>query len=311
MHGNQPNSITVIGSINMDLVGTTNQLPKAGETLSGTSFKMNPGGKGANQAVGVSRLGANVNLVGKIGDDIFGKELILNLRQNNVNVELIQTSSGTESGIALILLDINKENYILVIPGANGTCDKVQIEAAAKALLYSKCLLMQFEIPTSISFAAAKVAHNLGVTTILDPSPCINFNYSDLESIDIITPNQHEAEFYTGIRVVDKESACKAAELLRSKRVKTVIITLGSEGAYYSSKNRSGLINGNTINVVDTVGAGDAFNAGLAVAISKKSTLEEAIKYAVACGSLAVTKSGAQNAMPYINDVSHFIENSS
>ncbi len=293
----------------MDLVGTTNQLPRAGETLSGTSFKMTPGGKGANQAVGVSRLGANVNLVGKIGDDIFGKELILNLKQNNVNVELIQTSSGTESGVALILLDINKENYILVIPGANGTCDKVQIEAAAKSLLNSKCLLMQFEIPTSISFATAKVAHNLGVTTILDPSPCINFDYSDLESIDIITPNQHEAEFYTGIRVVDKESASKAAELLRSKRAKTVIITLGSEGAYYSSKNRSGLINGTKTRVVDSVGAGDAFNAGLAVAISKGIDLENSIRFAVACGNLAVTKSGSQNAMPYTNEVSKFIEN--
>ena len=309
MHGNQINSITVIGSINMDLVGTTNQLPRAGETLSGTSFKITPGGKGANQAVGLSRLGANVNLVGKIGDDIFGKELILNLRQNNVNVEHIQTSTSTESGVALILLDINKENYILVIPGANGSCDKVQIEAAAKAMLHSKCLLMQFEIPTSISFAAAKVARNKGITTILDPSPCLNFNFSDLKSIDIITPNQHEAEFYTGIRVADKESARQAAKVFRDKGATTVIITLGSEGAFYLSDNSSGLINGNKITVVDTVGAGDAFNAGLAVAISKESTLEEAIKYAVACGSLAVTKSGAQNAMPYKNDISYFINN--
>ena len=309
MHGTQINSITVIGSINMDLVGTTNQLPTAGETLSGTSFKMSPGGKGANQAVGLSRLGANVNLVGKIGDDIFGKELILNLRQNNVNVEHVETSTNTESGVALILLDINKENYILVIPGSNGTCDKVQIEAATKAMLNSKCLLMQFEIPPSISFEAAGVARNLGITTILDPSPCINFDYSDLESVDIITPNQHEAEFYTGIRVIDKESASKAAKVLKNKGVPTVIITLGSEGAFYSTVNSSGLISGNKINVVDTVGAGDGFNAGLAVAISKESTLEEAIKYAVACGNLAVTKSGAQNAMPYKNDVSYFINN--
>ena len=301
--------ITVIGSINMDLVGTTNQLPRAGETLSGTSFKMSPGGKGANQAVGLSRLGANVDLVGKIGGDIFGKELILNLRQNNVNVEYIETSTNTESGVALILLDINKENYILVIPGSNGTCDKVQIEAATKAMLNSKCLLMQFEIPPSISFAAAEIARSLGITTILDPSPCINFDYSDLESVDIITPNQHEAEFYTGIRVIDKESASKAAKVLKNKGVPTVIITLGSEGAFYSTVNSSGLINGNKINVVDTVGAGDAFNAGLAVAISKESTLEEAIKYAVACGNLAVTKSGSQNAMPYKNDVSYFINN--
>ncbi len=309
MEEKQNPSITVIGSINMDLVGTTDQLPKAGETLNGTSFKMTPGGKGANQAVGLSHLGAKVDLVGKIGGDIFGKELILNLRQNNVNVEHVQTSTNTESGVALILLDINKENYILVIPGSNGTCDKVQIEAAAKAMLNSKCLLMQFEIPPSISFEAAGVARNLGITTILDPSPCINFNYSNLESIDIITPNQHEAEFYTGIRVIDKESASKAAKVLKNKGVPTVIITLGSEGAFYSTVNSSGLINGNKINVVDTVGAGDAFNAGLAVAISKESTLEEAIKYAVACGNLAVTKSGAQNAMPYKNDVSYFINN--
>ena len=309
MHGNQINSITVIGSINMDLVGTTNQLPRAGETLSGTSFKMTPGGKGANQAVGLSRLGANVDLIGKIGDDIFGKELISNLKKNEVNVTNIQASSTTESGVALILLDINKENYILVIPGANATCDKVQIEAAAKALLNSKCLLMQFEIPPHISFKTAGVARSLGITTILDPSPCINFDYSDLESVDIITPNQHEAEFYTGIRVIDKESASKAAKVLKNKGVPTVIITLGSEGAFYSTVNSSGLINGNKINVVDTVGAGDAFNAGLAVAISKESTLEEAIKYAVACGNLAVTKSGAQNAMPYKNDVSYFINN--
>ena len=302
--------ITVIGSINMDLVGTSNQLPRAGETLSGTSFKMTPGGKGANQAVGLSRLGANVDLIGKIGDDIFGKELISNLKKNKVNTTNIQTSSTTESGVALILLDINKENYILVIAGANASCDKVQIKAAAKALLNSKCLLMQFEIPTSISFAAAKFARDLGVTTILDPSPCINFNYSDLKYIDIITPNQHEAEYYTGIQIIGKDSASQAAESLRDKGVPTVIITLGSEGAFYSSENRSGLISGNKTNVVDSVGAGDAFNAGLAVAISKGTDLENSIKFAVACGNLAVTKSGAQNAMPNTNEVSNFIENS-
>ena len=198
----------------------------------------------------------------------------------------------------------------MVIAGANASCDKVQIKAAAKALLNSKCLLMQFEIPTSISFAAAKFARDLGVTTILDPSPCINFNYSDLKYIDIITPNQHEAEYYTGIQIIGKDSASQAAESLRDKGVPTVIITLGSEGAFYSSENRSGLISGNKTHVVDSVGAGDAINAGLAVAISKGTDLENSIKFAVACGNLAVTKSGAQNAMPYTNEVSNFIENS-
>ena len=291
----------------MDLVGVSNQLPKAGETLSGTSFTMTPGGKGANQAVGLSRLGANVQMIGKIGNDIFGKELIMNLTRNRINVKNIQTSSDVESGVALILLDSNKENYILVIPGANATCGKEQIEAVSKTLINSKCLLIQFEIPPSISFTAAKFARNLGVTTILDPSPTINFDPYNFQHIDIITPNQSEAEYYTGIRVIDKESASKAAELLRRKNIPTVIITLGSRGAYYSSANASGLINGKKMNVVDTVGAGDAFNAGLAVAISNGGTLVDCIKFAIACGNLAVTKSGAQNAMPYKDAVSSFI----
>ena len=291
----------------MDLVGTTNKLPSPGETITGESFMMNPGGKGANQAVALARLGAEVQLVGKIGNDIFGKELKLNLECNAVNIDNVATSNEIQSGIALILLNADKENHIVVIPGSNATCNSQQVQATLNLMSNSKCLLIQFEIPIDISIKAAQFAQETGVTTILDPSPCINLDKSVLGPIDIITPNQYEAEYYTGIKVIDEKSAKHAANILKSQGASTVIITLGAQGAYYSSTDESGLVNARKVNAVDTVGAGDAFNAGLAVAISKGSDLQEAIQFGVACGNLAVTKLGAQNAMPYTNEVSNFI----
>jgi len=290
--------IVVLGSINMDLVAVAPSLPTPGETVMGSDFATLPGGKGANQAVAAARLGADVHMVGRVGDDVFGPMLVENLEANGVDVSDVVTTPGVSSGIAVILLDDERENYIVGIYGANMACDEVQIEAASRALEGADALLLQMEIPFDVSMKVAQIARQKEVSVIYDPAPPSEIPLSCYEAFDIIAPNQSEAEVLTGVAVDDKDSAVEAASILRDRGTRVALIKLGEQGVVYSADQGAGHVPAFEVDAVDTVAAGDGFAGALAVALAEGQPLERALRSASAAGALVVTKRGAQDAMP-------------
>lgn len=293
--------IVVLGSINMDLVATAPRIPKPGETVMGSSFTTAPGGKGANQAVAAARLGADVHMIGRVGDDVFGPTLLDNLGANGangVNVENVVVTPGSPSGIAIIVLDDDEENAIVGIYGANMGCDDVQVAAVEIALEGADALLLQMEIPVEVSLAAAKIAQTKGVRVIFDPAPPSELPSQIYEKIDIIAPNQSEAEILTGIKVDGVVSAQKAARELLRRGVGVAIVKLGEQGVVYADASGQRHIPAFEVEAVDTIAAGDAFAGAFAVALAEGQLLNDAVRFGAAAGALAVTKSGAQDAMP-------------
>ena len=290
--------IVVLGSINMDLVATTPALPQPGETVMGSSFATLPGGKGANQAVAAARLGADVRMIGRVGDDTFGPMLRASLEANGVGVEDVMTTAGTSSGIAVILLDDERQNYIVGIYGANMACDELQVQAARRALDGADALLLQMEIPLDVSLEAAETARRMGVRVIHDPAPPSELPDSAYGAFDIIAPNQSEAEVLTGVTVDGIDSAREAARVLRSQGARTAIVKLGEQGVVYSAAERAGHVPAFEVDAIDTVAAGDGFAGALAVALAEGQPLDRAVRFAAAAGALVVTKRGAQDAMP-------------
>ena len=290
--------IVVLGSINMDLVAVAPSLPTPGETVMGSDFATLPGGKGANQAVAAARLGADVHMVGRVGDDVFGPMLIESLEANGVDVSDVVTTPGVSSGIAVILLDDERQNYIVGIYGANMACDKIQIEAVSRALGGADALLLQMEIPLDVSLEAASIARRMGVRIIYDPAPPSEIPLSCYEAFDIIAPNQSEAEVLCGVTVEDVGSAYEAASILRDRGTRIALIKLGEQGVVYSADQGSGHVPVFEVDTIDTVAAGDGFAGALAVALAEGQPLERALRSASAAGALVVTKRGAQDAMP-------------
>ena len=290
--------IVVLGSINMDLVATTPALPQPGETVMGAGFATLPGGKGANQAVAAARLGADVRMIGRVGDDAFGPMLLASLEANGVRADDVVTTPGMSSGVAVILLDDERQNYIVGIYGANMACDDVQLRAASRALEGADALLLQMEIPLGVSLEAAAIARRIGVRVIHDPAPPSELPESAYGAFDIIAPNQSEAEVLTGVTVDGIDSAREAARILRSRGAGTAIVKLGERGVVYASDDRAGHVPAFEVEAVDTVAAGDGFAGALAVALAEGQPLERAVRFAAAAGALVVTKRGAQDAMP-------------
>lgn len=290
-------SIVVFGSINMDLVVRTPRLPTPGETLTGHTFFTAPGGKGANQAVACARLGAPTRMVGRVGDDLFGEQLRASLRAAGVQDNGVLTTPGP-SGVALIAVDDAAENTIVIVPGANGAVGSDDIPRLEQALDGARVLLLQLEVPTAMVVAAARAAHARGVTVILDPAPALPLPDELWALTDILTPNESEATTLTGIPVGDDRSAAAAARTLLARGVRTVIIKLGARGALVAAADGARMQSAFTVTPVDTVAAGDAFNGGLAVALSEGRSFEEAIQWGLAAGALSVTKPGAQPSMP-------------
>ncbi|MFL2761598.1 MAG: ribokinase [Dehalococcoidia bacterium] len=300
----QKPKISVFGSLNMDLVVKSLRLPKNGETIRGDSFNTTPGGKGANQAVAASKMGANTEMIGRVGDDLFGKQLISYLNSQNVGTDSINIDQDSHSGIAIINIDsASGENRIIVVSGANMECGEFELEIANNLISQSDCLMIQLEIPKQISLAASQIALTHGIRSILDPVFTIKLDNMDYKKIDIITPNQTEAEFYTGIKIVDTSSAEKASKKFLEWGVNLVVIKMGEAGAFFASAQENGLIEGFKTSVLDTTGAGDAFNAAFAIGISKGSSIPEAIKFGNAAGAIAVSKEGAQEAMPSSEEI--------
>ena len=302
-------SIVVFGSINQDLVAKASHLPKPGETLLGKSFFTASGGKGANQAVAVARLGVPTYMVGRVGNDNFGKELINNLQASGVKTNNIFIDESTNSGVAIITVDDVGENHIVVVPGANGKLNTEDIERLSQLLPTAKVLLLQLEIPIETAIASVQLAQKSGVTVILDPAPAQSSLPDEFyKSVNIITPNEVEASELVGFPV-DEESAPKAAHILlekikdnhsasNSNNIKAVIIKLGAKGVFCLTPEESFFTPAFQVETVDTTAAGDAFNAALATALWEGLSLKEAVKWGAAAGAIASTKSGAQPSLP-------------
>jgi ribokinase len=288
------------------MVIKADHLPAPGETILGGDFFMNAGGKGANQAVAAQRLGGNVKFVAKTGDDIFGRQSLQLFKEEGINTSLMIVDAVHPSGVALITLDKNGENTIVVASGANATLSPGDLQNASNAIANAAFVIMQLEIPieTVEWVAAAARLHNVAV--ILNPAPARELPASLLKNVSIITPNEKEAEMLTGIVITDLTSAQEAAHIIRAKGVETVIITLGARGAFVCAGEINELISAPVVNAVDTTAAGDVFNGALAVALSENQSLQKAVSFACHAAALSVTKLGAQASAPYRNDVAQF-----
>ena len=290
--------VVVLGGINMDLVTYSDRFPGAGETIAGNQFLTYAGGKGANQAVAAARMGARTAMVGRVGGDIFGPQLVDGLRAEGIDASWVSVAPGESSGIASISVDRTGQNRIIQVLGANSTCGGEQSSAVASALLGANTLMLQLEVPVEVSLSAAREARAQGKTVILDPGPVRNIPASMFHFANIITPNETEAEAIVGFQVSNRDTAARAAEALMSRGAETAVVKLGAQGAYYASAGTSGFQSAFSVRAVDTVAAGDAFNGALAVCLAEGSPLEEAVRVACAAGALAVTTTGAQDSMP-------------
>ncbi len=292
-------SIIVFGSINIDLVATAPRLPVAGETLLGRDFFQTPGGKGANQAVALARLGVPTQMVGRVGGDSFGAELVNNLKASGVQTDNVFVDETVNSGVATIAVNDAGENQIIIIPGANGRVNQSDVERLSPLLPGATTLLLQFEIPMSTVIAAASSARQAGVTVILDPAPAQMDVPAELYPlVDIITPNEVEAAQLVGFPVFGEESAKKAAAVLLQRGVKCAIVKLGAKGVFCATPEETFFVPAFQVQAVDTVAAGDAFNGGLAAALFEGQSIRQAVVWGAAAGAMAATKPGAQPSLP-------------
>jgi len=299
--------ILVIGSSNTDMVAKTTHLPEPGETVLGGDFIMAPGGKGANQAVAAARLGGNITFIAKLGNDIFGKQAIDQYNKEDIDTKYIVTDAVHPSGIALITVDANGENCIVVASGANAHLNPQDIQKAEKEMGNTSCILLQLEIPLETVQYVVEKAVEKKIPVILNPAPAQPLPDEILKHIHILTPNQKEAESLTGISIVDNPTAEAAAKALAAKGVKTVIITLSKSGALILDQGRIEWVPAPEVTAVDTTAAGDVFCGSLAVALSEKKTIKESVTFACAAAALSVTKMGAQTSAPTRREVDQFL----
>jgi len=300
------NKIFVIGSANTDMVVKTDILPLPGETKLGGKFFMNAGGKGANQAVAAARLGGNVVFVSKIGDDIFGKQTLDNLRRENINTDYVYIDDEEPSGTALIMVNQEGENCIVVAPGANANLLPHDIEKV-KEINTAEILLMQLEIPMETIAAIVKIAKSNKQKVIINPAPAQPIDDELLQDLFLITPNETEATLLTGISIEDEASAAKAADVFLRKGVQNVIITMGKQGAFFKNNDIKFAISAPAVKAIDTTAAGDTFCGALAVALTERKAWDKAIEFAVEAASVSVTRIGAQSSVPYRNEISFHI----
>ena len=295
--------VVVLGGINMDLVTMSARFPQPGETVVGRRFLTYPGGKGANQAVAAARMGAATAVVGRVGDDVFGPQLIDTLTASGINVEGVAVAQDTTSGIAVINIDESAQNQIIQILGANDTCGDAEAVRVRQALAHASTLLLQLEVSVDLSLKVAKEAFEQGKTVILDPGPVRPIPPEFFPYCSVITPNETEAHALVGFPVVDRTSAAQAAEQLLAKGVGVAVVKLGAQGVYFATTDGGDFVTPFQVDAIDSVAAGDAFNGALAVSLAEGATLEQSVRMAAAAGALAVTKSGAQDSMPYRNGV--------
>jgi ribokinase len=295
--------ILVIGSCNTDMVIKSDRLPIPGETIIGGTFLMNPGGKGANQAVAAARQGGNVTFISKTGNDVFGKQSVELYKSEGINTDYIFSDPKLPSGVALIMVDSHGENCIVVASGANGTLTPTDIEKAKKELDTAAYVLMQLEIPIETVEYAAALAAEKGIPVILNPAPAKTLSDKLLKCLYLVTPNESEAEILSGIKVTDFEKAKQAADIISAKGVQNVVITMGAMGAFIKEKDQYFSVSANKVTAVDTTAAGDCFSGTLCVGLSEGKSILEAVKTAAKASALTVTRMGAQSSIPYRNEL--------
>ncbi|HEV2355765.1 MAG TPA: ribokinase [Puia sp.] len=300
--------IVVVGSSNTDMVVRAARLPAPGETVLGGEFLMAAGGKGANQAVAAARLGADVCLIAKVGDDIFGRQAIDLFSREGIETGSIVVDAGTPSGVALINVDANGENCIVVAPGANARLMPADVAAAADKIRNAGLILMQLEIPLSTVAFVVELARTNNIPVILNPAPAGALPDDLLSKIAILVPNQKEAEMMSGVTITDNAAAEAAARALASKGVAKVIITLGAKGALLLENDIIHWVQAPLVRAVDTTAAGDVFCGALAVAISDGIPLKEAVQAGCAAAALSVTKLGAQTSAPTRRELEGFYQ---
>lgn len=301
------NKIVVIGSSNIDLVVNTDRVPQSGETILGNEFIINYGGKGANQALTVLRIGGGVSFISKIGNDIFGSQMRRHFEEEGMDVSHVFTDMSAPSGVAFITVDNKAENRIVVVPGANDNLSEEDVDNAKLAVKQCEIMVLQLEIPMTSVRYAVRMAASLGKKVIVNPAPACPLAGEFLRDIYLITPNETEAGILTGISVVDEESAQKAAAVLLQQGVQNVVITLGAKGALVYNSNVSVFVPAYRVKAVDTTAAGDVFNGALAVALSEGRTLTDATYFACAASAISVAHSGAQNSIPFRDELDDFI----
>lgn len=300
-------AIVVVGSLNMDLVVRAPRQPLPGETILGGPFQTIPGGKGANQAVAIARLGHPVVMVGRVGADPFGQALRDNLAAAGVDIGLVRRDEQAASGVALIVVDDAGQNSIVVASGANMRLEESDVEEAEGAIASAAALVLQLECPLPAVARAVALAHGHGVPVILNPAPARPLDDELLRQVDYLVPNESETALLTGVEVLDEESAGLGAGKLLAAGVGAVIVTLGERGALLARGKETTLLPAYKVTAVDTTAAGDAFVGAFAVALAESRPLPEALNMALAAGALAVTRMGAQPAMPRRAELDSFL----
>lgn len=300
-------NLVVLGSINADHILNLKTFPTPGETVTGNHYQVAFGGKGANQAVAAGRSGANIAFIACTGDDDVGRNIRKQLISDNIDVEPVSVISGDSTGVALIFVNGDGENVIGIHAGANAALSPALVEAQRERIAQASALLMQLESPIESVLTAAKIAKQNNTIVALNPAPARELSDELLALVDIITPNETEAEKLTGIRVENDEEAAKAAQVLHEKGIHTVLITLGSRGVWASVNGEGRRVPGFKVDAVDTIAAGDTFNGALITALLEEKPLSDAIRFAHAAAAIAVTRKGAQPSVPWRDEIEAFL----
>jgi len=300
-------NLVVLGSINADHILNLESFPTPGETVTGNQYQVAFGGKGANQAVAAGRSGANIAFIACTGDDDTGERVRKQLASDNIDIAPVSVVAGESTGVALIFVNAEGENVIGIHAGANAALTTERVEAQRALIGGAEALLMQLESPVESVLAAAKIAHENHTTVVLNPAPARVLSDELLALVDIITPNETEAEKLTGIRVENDDDAARAARALHDKGIGTVIITLGSRGVWASVNGEGRRVPGFKVKAIDTIAAGDTFNGALVTALLEGMRMDDAIRFAHAAAAIAVTRKGAQPSVPWRKEIDEFL----
>lgn len=299
--------IVVVGSLNMDLVTQVKVTPKVGETTLGKGLDKIPGGKGANQAAAMGKLNGKVSMMGRVGEDEFGKTLKDTLNKDGVHTDYIKTSENP-TGVAMIMVNEDGDNSIVVIPGANFDLSKNDIDEGQSLIKDSNILVTQLETPLEVVEYALKKAKNFNKYTILNPAPAQKLSKEIIENVDLLTPNETELELLSGVEIKREEDLLKAGKVMMDQGVKELIVTLGSQGALYMNEKNHEYFKGYKVKAVDTTAAGDSVNGALAVALDEGKSIDEAVCFAMKVGALTVMEKGAQSSLPTLEKVEGFFK---
>ncbi|WP_431628399.1 ribokinase [Enterobacter bugandensis] len=300
-------NLVVLGSINADHILNLETFPTPGETVTGNQYQVAFGGKGANQAVAAGRSGANIAFIACTGNDDTGERVRKHLASDNIDTAPVSVVEGESTGVALIFVNAEGENVIGIHAGANAALTTERVEAQRGIIAGAEALLMQLESPVESVLTAAKIAHENHTTVVLNPAPARVLSDELLALVDIITPNETEAEKLTGIRVENDNDAARAAKVLHAKGIGTVIITLGSRGVWASVNGEGRRVPGFKVKAIDTIAAGDTFNGALVTALLEGKAMDDAIRFAHAAAAIAVTRKGAQPSVPWRKEIDEFL----